>query len=35
MTRAPRLVVRADANAQIGLGHVVRSLALAELVGPL
>lgn len=35
MTRAPRLVVRADAGPQIGLGHVVRSLALAELVGPL
>ncbi|TPG63726.1 UDP-2,4-diacetamido-2,4,6-trideoxy-beta-L-altropyranose hydrolase [Hymenobacter nivis] len=35
MTKAPRLVVRADASPQIGLGHVVRSLALAELVGPL
>ncbi|MGI4886767.1 MAG: UDP-2,4-diacetamido-2,4,6-trideoxy-beta-L-altropyranose hydrolase [Janthinobacterium lividum] len=35
MTRAPRLVLRADASPQIGLGHVVRSLALAELVRPL
>ncbi|RTQ52238.1 UDP-2,4-diacetamido-2,4,6-trideoxy-beta-L-altropyranose hydrolase [Hymenobacter gummosus] len=28
----PRLVLRADGNATIGLGHVVRLLALAELV---
>ncbi|GAA4388191.1 UDP-2,4-diacetamido-2,4,6-trideoxy-beta-L-altropyranose hydrolase [Hymenobacter koreensis] len=28
----PRLVLRADGNAQIGLGHVVRLLALAEMV---
>lgn len=30
-----RLVLRADGSAQIGLGHVVRSLALAEIVEPL
>jgi UDP-2,4-diacetamido-2,4,6-trideoxy-beta-L-altropyranose hydrolase len=28
----PRLVLRADGNAQIGLGHVMRLLALAEMV---
>lgn len=31
----PRLLLRADGNAQLGLGHVVRSLALAEDVGAL
>ena len=29
---APRLVLRADGNATIGLGHVMRLLALAELL---
>jgi UDP-2,4-diacetamido-2,4,6-trideoxy-beta-L-altropyranose hydrolase len=29
---APRLVLRADGNSQIGLGHVMRLLALAELL---
>ncbi|MCC3159403.1 UDP-2,4-diacetamido-2,4,6-trideoxy-beta-L-altropyranose hydrolase [Hymenobacter sp. 15J16-1T3B] len=28
----PRLVVRADGNARIGLGHVVRSMAVADIV---
>lgn len=28
----PRLVVRADGNARIGLGHVVRSMAVADVV---
>jgi len=31
---APRLVLRADGNSQIGLGHVMRLLALAELLRP-
>lgn len=31
----PRLVLRADGNAVIGLGHVIRLLALTELVGPI
>lgn len=30
----PRLVLRADGNSQIGLGHVMRLLALAELLRP-
>lgn len=30
-----RLVLRADGGPQIGLGHIVRSLALAEIVRPL
>lgn len=28
----PRLIVRADGNARIGLGHVVRSMAVADVV---
>lgn len=35
MPGSPRLVLRADGNARIGLGHIVRSLALAEMVRPL
>jgi UDP-2,4-diacetamido-2,4,6-trideoxy-beta-L-altropyranose hydrolase len=31
---AARLVLRADGNSQIGLGHVMRLLALAELLRP-
>ncbi len=31
----PRLLLRADGNARLGLGHVMRSLALAEEVAPL
>lgn len=31
----PRLLLRADGNARLGLGHVIRSLALAEEVAPL
>jgi UDP-2,4-diacetamido-2,4,6-trideoxy-beta-L-altropyranose hydrolase len=31
---APRLVLRADGNSLIGLGHVMRLLALAELLRP-
>ena len=31
---APRLVLRADGNSFIGLGHVMRLLALAELLRP-
>lgn len=34
-SKAPRLVLRTDGNAQIGLGHLVRSLALTEIVRPL
>ena len=30
----PRVVFRADGNAQIGLGHISRSLALAEMLSP-
>ncbi|RYU82398.1 UDP-2,4-diacetamido-2,4,6-trideoxy-beta-L-altropyranose hydrolase [Hymenobacter persicinus] len=30
-----RLIFRADGNSTIGLGHLVRSLALADIVGPL
>jgi UDP-2,4-diacetamido-2,4,6-trideoxy-beta-L-altropyranose hydrolase len=33
-TLAARLVLRADGNSQIGLGHVMRLLALAELLRP-
>ncbi|MBC8152067.1 MAG: hypothetical protein H7Z72_04080 [Bacteroidetes bacterium] len=29
----PRLIFRADGNAQIGLGHVMRCLALADMLG--
>ena len=32
ISNPPRLLIRADGNGQIGLGHVVRSLALAEIV---
>ncbi|SNC65584.1 UDP-2,4-diacetamido-2,4,6-trideoxy-beta-L-altropyranose hydrolase [Hymenobacter gelipurpurascens] len=31
----PRLVFRADGNSRIGLGHVMRLLALAEILAPL
>ena len=31
---APRLVLRADGNGRIGLGHVMRLLALAEILRP-
>jgi UDP-2,4-diacetamido-2,4,6-trideoxy-beta-L-altropyranose hydrolase len=31
---APRLVLRADGNSRVGLGHVMRLLALAELLRP-
>ena len=34
MVTAPRLVLRADGNGRIGLGHLMRLLALAELVQP-
>lgn len=30
----PRLVLRADGDARIGLGHVMRLVALAEIAGP-
>ncbi|RAK69645.1 UDP-2,4-diacetamido-2,4,6-trideoxy-beta-L-altropyranose hydrolase [Hymenobacter edaphi] len=30
----PRLVLRADGNPRIGLGHVMRLLALADMLGP-
>ncbi|QIX63054.1 UDP-2,4-diacetamido-2,4,6-trideoxy-beta-L-altropyranose hydrolase [Hymenobacter sp. BT18] len=30
----PRLILRADGNARIGLGHVMRLLALAEILRP-
>ncbi|QJX48251.1 UDP-2,4-diacetamido-2,4,6-trideoxy-beta-L-altropyranose hydrolase [Hymenobacter taeanensis] len=33
--RIPRLVFRADGNSRIGLGHVMRLLALAEMLAPL
>lgn len=29
-----RLIFRADGNSQIGVGHVIRSLALAEIIAP-
>ena len=29
----PRLILRADGNERIGLGHVMRLLALAEIAG--
>ncbi|MEJ8802718.1 UDP-2,4-diacetamido-2,4,6-trideoxy-beta-L-altropyranose hydrolase [Pontibacter sp. H249] len=32
MTNRTRIIFRADGNSQIGLGHVVRSLALAEML---
>jgi UDP-2,4-diacetamido-2,4,6-trideoxy-beta-L-altropyranose hydrolase len=32
--QGPRLVLRADGNSRIGLGHVMRLLALAELLRP-
>jgi UDP-2,4-diacetamido-2,4,6-trideoxy-beta-L-altropyranose hydrolase len=31
---APRLVLRADGNSRLGLGHVMRLLALAEILRP-
>jgi UDP-2,4-diacetamido-2,4,6-trideoxy-beta-L-altropyranose hydrolase len=34
MATAPRLVLRADGNGRIGLGHLMRLLALAELLRP-
>ncbi|RSK24743.1 UDP-2,4-diacetamido-2,4,6-trideoxy-beta-L-altropyranose hydrolase [Hymenobacter metallilatus] len=33
-TAAPRLLFRADGNSRIGLGHVMRLLALAEILRP-
>ncbi|MBG8554815.1 UDP-2,4-diacetamido-2,4,6-trideoxy-beta-L-altropyranose hydrolase [Hymenobacter guriensis] len=33
-TGSPRLVFRADGNSRIGLGHVMRLLALAEILQP-
>jgi UDP-2,4-diacetamido-2,4,6-trideoxy-beta-L-altropyranose hydrolase len=32
MTKLPRLVLRADGNARIGLGHVMRLVALADIL---
>ncbi|NML64899.1 UDP-2,4-diacetamido-2,4,6-trideoxy-beta-L-altropyranose hydrolase [Hymenobacter sp. RP-2-7] len=34
MATAPRLVLRADGNGRLGLGHLMRLLALAELLRP-
>lgn len=34
MSQRPSVVFRADGNAQIGLGHVMRCLALAEMLRP-
>lgn len=34
MATAPRLVLRADGNGHIGLGHLMRLLALAEVLRP-
>lgn len=33
MSPRPRLIFRADSNARIGLGHVMRCLALADILG--
>lgn len=33
MTQRPRLIFRADGSAQLGLGHVMRCLALADMLG--
>ncbi|QDA58612.1 UDP-2,4-diacetamido-2,4,6-trideoxy-beta-L-altropyranose hydrolase [Hymenobacter jejuensis] len=33
MSAGPRVIFRADGNSRIGLGHIVRCLALAEMLG--